>query len=124
MNDLPGTITAIATLVASAAAALIALKNNQRANEAKVSAIEAKASAVIASSDAAAAKIAAEESRAEIVATKDGVFELGRQLDGRLQELIRSQTELARAQGRIEGRAAERAEPTYLKPEAPTKGGT
>ena len=54
------------------------------------------------------ARIAAIASTAAIVATNDGIFELGKQLDGRLSELLKTSTELSHAQGKAEGEQAQR----------------
>ncbi len=96
------TITAIATLVAAFGTLILALRNSQKADA-------AKSAAALAAERAAVAKEAAEESKREIVATRDGVFEVGKQLDGRLTELLKTTGDLARAEGQIEGRAAEQA---------------
>ena len=108
MTDVPGTITSISALVTAAGAVVIAWRRTNGVKAAKTA--------------AEAAQTAAEESKREIVATKDGVFELGKRLDGRLQELLRVSNSLARAEGLIEGRAAERAEPDKPKTE-PKQGG-
>jgi hypothetical protein len=94
-------LTAIATLLAAIGAlvtagvgALVARSNNQRAVEAAKS--------------AEAAKIAAQQSQREIIATKEGVFELGKQVDGRLSELLTATRKSARAEGVAAGEQAQR----------------
>jgi hypothetical protein len=69
---------------------------------------ERAAAAAKAAKDAADAVIAAKQSlddaKAEIVAaTKDGAIVIGKQLDGRLSELLREARMLARAEGKAEG---------------------
>jgi hydroxyethylthiazole kinase-like sugar kinase family protein len=95
VNDLPGTLTAIGALVAALTAAFIAYRNSRTTAEAKAAAL--------------AAKLAAAESKTEIVATRDGVFELGKRVDGRLEELLELTKQSALAAGRLEGRASQRA---------------
>jgi type II secretory pathway pseudopilin PulG len=102
VNDLPATITALGTLVA-AIGALVISWNNRRA------AAEAREKAAVAAAAAEAAKLAALDSQREIIATKEGVFEVGKQIDGRLTELLTLTKESALAEGRLEGAATERA---------------
>lgn len=101
MNDLAATITAVATLVAAIGALAVGWRNSRAASEAKARAAEAAFAAE-------RAKEAAEASRREIIATKDGVFEVGKRIDGRLSELLKSATALARAEGIAAGEQAQR----------------
>lgn len=54
------------------------------------------------------AKDAAESARVEIIATKNGIFEVGKQLDGRLSELLISSNAAARAEGVAAGEQSQR----------------
>jgi hypothetical protein len=82
-------IVAVATLVTALGAVIVAWRAAGRAKE---------------------AKDAADSNRLEIVATKDGVFEIGKRIDGRLTQLLKTTEELARAQGELVGRAAQKTE--------------
>jgi len=95
------TITSIATLVAAVGAVLaviVGFLNNRRA-------VAAASAAETARYAAEAAKLAAQQSQAEVVLTKEGVFELGRQMDGRLSQLLESTNALSRAEGLAQGRS-------------------
>jgi hypothetical protein len=111
MTEIAPIILALATLVTAAGAFAVAWRNGQKADKAVVAAETAKeiaaekGAAAVAASEAA--KLAAEQSKVEIVATKDGVFELGKRVDGRLSELLETAKALARAQGLAEGRAGD-----------------
>lgn len=104
MVDLPATITAIASVVAAvglivtSVLAYLSRRATQRAAE----------RATIAADAAVAAQAAAEASKKAIVATQDGIFELGKQIDGRLSELLKSSAALARAEGVAQGEQAQR----------------
>jgi hypothetical protein len=82
MADLPATLTALATLIAAVGALFISWRSARSAQDAKT----------------------------EIISTKDGVFEVGKKIDGRLTELLKLTEAAARAQGLLNGRAAEKAE--------------
>lgn len=91
------TILAIATLVTALGAVAVGWRNSRKADAAKEEAALAAAAALT-------AKEAAEASKREIVATKDGVFEVGKQIDGRLSELLKLTEQAALAEGRrLEG---------------------
>ena len=97
MDGLAQTITAIGTLVAAIGAVVIGYRNSRKADAAKEKATAAAAAALI-------AKEAAEDSKKEIIATKDGVFEVGKAIDGRLTELLEITKQAALAEGRrLEG---------------------
>lgn len=113
MPELAATITALGTLVA-AVGALVISWNNRRA------ASDAREKAAVAAAAAEAAKAAALDSQREIIATKEGVFEVGKQIDGRLTQLLSLTKEAALAEGRLEGAASERAG----IPVAPASGAT
>lgn len=104
MVDLPATITAIASVVAAiglivtSVLAYLSRRATQLAAE----------RATIAADAAVAAQTAAESAKKEIVATANGIFEVGKKLDGRLTELLASETALARAQGIAQGEQAQR----------------
>ncbi len=104
MNDLPATLTALGTLVAAVGAVVAVILGylNRRSADA------AKTRAADAAYAAERAKSAAEASQREIIATKDGVFELGKQIDGRLSELLQLTESAALAAGRLEGAAAQK----------------
>lgn len=103
MSDLAQTITALGTLVAAIGAVIIGYRNSKAAADAREKARDA-------ANAATAAKLTAEHSQAEIVATKDGVFEVGKKIDGRLDELLELTKQAALAEGRLQGRASERDE--------------
>lgn len=94
----PEAITAVATLIAAAGALIVAL----------VGAFVARSNSLRAASAASAAKVAAESAKADIIATKEGVFELGKQVDGRLSELLIETRKSARAEGVAAGEQAQR----------------
>jgi hypothetical protein len=64
--------------------------------------------AVEAKTQATAARDATEENRKEIIATKTGIYEVGKQLDGRLTELLISSNAAARAEGVAAGEQSQR----------------
>lgn len=92
----PETILAVATLVTAAGAVLVGWRNSRKADD-------AREKAIIAAAAADHAKEAALASQREIVATKNGVFEVGKQLDGRLQELLKVTRTEAYARGQLAG---------------------
>ncbi len=102
MSDLAATITALATLVAAIGAVLVGIRNSRKAEVAAIA--------------ATIAKEAAEASQREVVATKDGVFEVGRQIDGRLTQLMATATALARAEGIAQGEQAQRDRSSEAQP--------
>lgn len=57
------------------------------------------------------AEASAAESKSAIVRTEDGVHELGKRVDGRLEELLKMTETAARAAGMAAGIAQERADP-------------
>lgn len=97
MSDVPQTITALATLVAALGAVLLGWRNSHKADAAKEKAALAAAAAVT-------AKEAAEASQRDVIATKDGVFEVGKQIDGRLSELLKLTEKAAYAAGLAAGK--------------------
>jgi hypothetical protein len=104
--DWPAVIQATGTFVAAlgaAIAAVVTVTISRQTSAAKEKSMEA-------ADHAERARVMAEESKQEIIATRDGVFEVGKQLDGRLSELLKVTKENALAQGRVEGRAAEKEE--------------
>jgi hypothetical protein len=96
LEGLPAILVALGTLATAIGALFVSYTNARKADRA---AIEATAAAKA----AADAKRAAEASQADIVATKDGVFALGPQIDGRLTELLELTRQSALAEGRLEG---------------------
>ena len=100
VSDLASVITALAALVAAVGAivaAILGYLNRRKVMDAAIKAETAK--------DAAeAAKLAAEKSAREIVATREGIFTLGERIDGQLDKLLAG----ARAEGRAEGEQAQR----------------
>lgn len=94
------TILALATFVTAAGAVLVGWRNSRKADDAKEKALLAAAAADL-------AKRAAEDSKREIVLTKEGVFELGKQIDGRLTQLLALTDSEAYARGKLEGKAPE-----------------
>jgi len=101
-TDLPNSITAIATLIAAIGALIVTVRNGTKANDAKIAAATSAAAAE-------AAKVAALDATKRIVQTQDGVFELGKRVDGRLSELLELTKKAAMAEGRLEGKADEKA---------------
>ena len=51
----------------------------------------------------------AEATRAEVISTKNGIFELGKRVDGRLTRLLELTEAAARAEGRLQGAKEEKA---------------
>lgn len=99
------TLTGIAAIIAASGAVVatvLGYLNRRSMGVQREKAAEAAAAAE-------AARVAAEDSKREIIATKDGVFELGRAVDGRFTELLRVTKAAALAEGRLEGTATEKA---------------
>jgi hypothetical protein len=103
-HDLPSTITALATLTAAIGALIVAIVNARSGNAARDKAVIAAA--------------AAEDSKKEVVLVRGEVIEVGKRIDGRLSELLKTTEALARAQGRAERRQQQKHEVTAeTKPE-------
>lgn len=102
--DVPATITALASFVIAVGVIVTSVLGflNRRASA------EARERATVAADAAVAAQVAAESSKREIIQTANGIFEVGKKLDGRLSELLASATALARAEGKAEGEQAQR----------------
>jgi hypothetical protein len=62
-----------------------------------------KERAAVAAEKAAVAAQKAEDAVGEIVAVKGSIFALGKQIDGRLSELLKSTAALSHAEGVVEG---------------------
>jgi hypothetical protein len=106
-----GMLTAIGSIVSAlgvALAVVLGYLNRRSALAAKERAEEAAIKATTAASLAAAARSAAEASQAEILLTHGEVVEVGKRIDGRLSELLKSSIAQARAEGRSEGEQAQR----------------
>ena len=88
--------TEIATLIGVAAAVVLSFRNSRKADAAREKAVTAVEAAN-------AARTAAEASQKEVIATKDGVFEVGKQIDGRLSELLKLTEQAAYAAGKLAG---------------------
>lgn len=73
-----------------------------------LAALVAAVGGIVAAVLANRAKMTAEDSHAQIIATKEGVFELGKQVDGRLTELLNATRQSARAEGVAAGEQAQR----------------
>jgi hypothetical protein len=86
MSDAAAMLTAIAAFVAALGAIAIGWRSGRKADEAK---------AIL------------PEIHREIVSTKDGIYELGKQLNGRLTLLLETTKKVARAEGRAEEAADE-----------------
>jgi hypothetical protein len=97
-------ITATAALVAAvgAVAAVVVGYLNRRAMTA------AKEKAVHAANAAAEAKAAAQVTSSRLVIVEDKIVEVGKQIDGRLSELLASETGRARAEGIAQGEQTQR----------------
>jgi len=104
------TTAAVAVIVAGIAAVpgYLAWRTGQVNAKLAAAAVQA---ALDAKTEALAAATLAAEARSEIVQTKDGVFELGKRVDGRLEELLLRTSEAAEARGVASGIASERADP-------------
>lgn len=104
-TDWPATITAAGSLVAAVGAALAVVLGYANRRAARIAAEKA----TVAANAAVAARDAAEESKKDIIAaTEDGLVIIGRQLDGRLSELLKEARALARAEGVAQGEQAQR----------------
>lgn len=101
MGDPVPVITAVTALVVAVGALVLNFLKQRSADRAAVAAEDAKAAAM------RAAELA-EESHAEIIATKKGVFELGKQIDGRMGDLLEAVRKSAHAEGKAEGEQAQR----------------
>ena len=104
----PELIVAMTGMVAAVGALVNTFRISRKSDEAKTAAIEVAVRAELAAAEAAAAATA-------IIETKDGIFEIGKKLDGRLQALLDAKDELlaasvakARAEGQASGEQAER----------------
>jgi hypothetical protein len=93
--DWPATITALGALVTAVGVIVIAFLNYRRG--------------IVADLAETVEKELLEAQNAELVQTKGGIYQLGKKLDGRLQELLQLTEISARAQGVLEGRAAQKA---------------
>jgi len=93
--DWPATITALGALITAVGVIVIAFLNYRRAEHERV--------------HRAAQEELLRDGNTELVRTNKGIFALGKQLDGRLQELLEVTESAARAQGVLEGRAAQEA---------------
>jgi len=65
---------------------------------------------------AAAAADLAEDAKREVIAVRGDIFTVGEQLDGRLSQLLKTSTDLAHAEGRLEGKAERRGNGEPIKP--------
>lgn len=101
MEGVASTIVALATLVTAVGAVILGWRNSRKADQAK----EKAAAAAIA---AAVAKEAAEASKREVIVVGDKVVEVGKQLDGRLSELLAEARRTSRAEGFTAGEQAQR----------------
>lgn len=106
MLDVPATLNAIAGIGTPLGVILIgywAYKGKADFESAKIDAEAARVAAEAAKADAALA-------RADMILTKDGVFEIGKKVDGRLSELIEEIKKSSKAEGKAEGLAAGKLE--------------
>ena len=101
MDGLAQTITAIGTLVAAIGAVVIGYRNSRKADAAKDKAETAAVAAAV-------AKEAALASKREVLVVGDRVVEVGKQLDGRLSELLAEARKTSRAEGFSAGEQAQR----------------
>ena len=85
---------AAATFIAALGAFAVAWRNRTRADR-------ATRAAEAAAAKAEAAKLAAEDSNTKLVAIGDSIYELGKQIDGRMSDLLKA----SEARGKAEGRA-------------------
>lgn len=95
MGDLAAVLLAIATLITAVGTLIVGLRNSRKADVARERAREASARAE-------AAKLAAEDSKREIVRIGGEVFELGQRVDGRLSQLLELTETAALAKGRAD----------------------
>jgi hypothetical protein len=107
--DIPGTLTSLGTLIAAVGAVAIGFRNSRKADA-------AKDKAAIAATAAAVAKEAALASQREVMVVGDKVVEVGKQLDGRLSELLREARASARAEGVAAGEQAQRDRASEAQP--------
>jgi hypothetical protein len=116
VEDLAATITslgalilALGTFITAVGAAWLAWRNSRRADDARVkAAVDAEAARVEAAAAALKAAMAAEaaaEAKVEIVKVGNGLFELGKAVDGRLTQLIEEIRVSEFAKGKLEGEA-------------------
>ena len=110
MSDLPATLTALGTLVAALGALFLSFLNAKKADDARDKAIAA-------AMQAAQAKAEAEDAKGAIVKVGDDLFRVGKQIDGRLSELLELTARASRAEGMETGRLKEKA-----RHEAESKG--
>lgn len=99
-------IAGVPPTILAAAAWYTAWSNGKKQDEAKV---KAATDAALTDAKAEAAKVAAEDAKAIIIRTEQGLFELGKAVDGRLKELLQKTEEAAHAAGRQEGVDSERS---------------
>ncbi|HEY8837400.1 MAG TPA: hypothetical protein VIO16_06930 [Dehalococcoidia bacterium] len=94
MGDPVPVITAITALIVAVGALMLNFFKQRSQERAEIAAERA-------------ATLAA-ESKAEIIATKKGIFELGKQIDGRMEDLLEAVRKAARAEGVSAGEQSER----------------
>jgi hypothetical protein len=106
VGDFVAFLTAATALFVAVGAFVL---NYLRGRAAEKSADRAAAAAEASILVAAAAKLAAEESKAEVIKVGDKVYELGKAVDGRLSKLLALTEAAALDRGRLEGAATEKA---------------
>jgi hypothetical protein len=107
-NDLPGTITAIATLLLALSATILTWRNALRAERVERLAQEANRLAAAAAAAAAKAAETAKATHALMEENSEKLAETGKAIDGRLSQLLETTNKLSHAEGKEEGRAEEK----------------
>lgn len=105
-------------LLGAAAMATVIVKTRTDAKERAANAANVQA-AKLAAGQAAEALV---EASRQIVQTKDGVFEIGQRIDGRMGELLDAVKAAALSEGRAAGIAFERANPQSPANQSPAAG--
>jgi hypothetical protein len=110
-NDVIGILTAVGSVI-TASGVLLAVALGYLNRRASIAAKERSEDAALKATEAAskaseAADLAAANQR-EIVVIHGEVVEVGKRIDGRLSELLKSTSALSRAEGRAEGEQSQR----------------
>jgi hypothetical protein len=118
MGDI-GTIGTIATAVGVVIVAVLRFRDAQERRADRKADARSLAAAERAAKEA---KTAAESSNAALVEIDGKIFQLTKQVDGKLTELLNLTREAALAKGRLEGAATEKADAASKRVRSPRRG--
>lgn len=109
------TLTALAAVITAVGVIVIGFLTYRRTSRADTVAAKAADAAVQAQS-------AAMDAKAAVVETKDGIYQIGKRIDGRMDELLAAAKATAHAAGMLEQRERD-AEQSSLSPTTGPAGG-